>query len=717
FAFALAGAVGSLAGVTSTPLVFVTYQSGLLLTVYGFIAAAFGGMRSIPGAVAGGLLVGVLESLMAYYGDSALKTPMAFGLLVVILVYRAAREQSGVGWLPSLRSNRAGGALTALPRATPLSRRQQLATSRARIIAVTGVLVLAFLGPLVFTPYWVSLWCFIGVFVIVGIGLDLLLGYTGQLSLGQTTFMGVSAYAVALAIRWWDVPAWLAAAFAIAFTSALAACLGGIVLRLRGYYFTFATLAIAIAAEAMANGMPGQLGGPSGIRVRATLSIAGFELDSPGRLFTATWLVVALTLIVALRLTNSRFGQAMKVVGTDEDLAAAAAVTPFAVKLRVFVLSAAMASVGGVLYAHILMFVSPHSLGLVGGFDAIVGLLLGGFGTVWGALVGIPIIRLLPELISRLDTYEEFVQGLLVVGLVIALPDGVVGAGQRAARRLAALRTGRGSTEQAGISPVFSSNESDSDQLVVPAAALTATGVTKRFGGLLALEDVGLAVAPGAIVGLIGPNGAGKSTCLGVLAGAIRPDDGRISLAGVDVTSTPADARARAGVVRTFQLPHTPPGMTALEVAMLGASRRGRSGPIRAVVGSSAHERAGIKAAAMDALELVGIADRQGHQAAALSTGEQKMLELARALAAAPSVLLADEPAGGLFDDEIERLATVLVRVAAGGVAIVLVEHHMDLVMGVCDEIVVLNEGRVIAVGGPAEVRSNKEVLDAYLGA
>ncbi len=739
-AFALAGAAGAAAGIVVTPLVFVTYHSGLVLTIYGFIAAAFGGMRSIRGTVAGGLLIGVLESLTAYYGDSALKTPIAFVLLVLILVYRASRESDSAGLLSALRSARTrAGSMAALPRVAPPALLRRLSGLRATAIGVGLVALFAAAGPVVLSPYWVSLFSFVGVFVIVGIGLDLLLGYTGQLSLGQTAFMGISAYMVALSAEWWGLSAWPAALIAVAFTVSMAAGLGAVVLRLRNYYFTLATLAIAIAAEALVSGLPAQLGGPSGLRVRTTLSLPGFVLDTSTRLFTATWITVGVALVVALRLTKSRVGLAMKAVGADEALASAAAITPFTTKLKIFIVSGAFAGVAGVLYAHILMYVSPSSLGLLGGFDAVVGLLLGGFGTVWGAVVGIPIIRLAPQFIERFAEYQELIYGLLVVSLVLLLPDGLVGASSKAYGRLRRGTSAPSDVADAGRATVAVSHHGPSNgeapspksasngqiaSLETSAGeaaqtrgpALRADGVSKKFGGIRALSDVHLAVSPGRIVGLIGPNGAGKSTFLSALAGSLQPDSGQVTMSGQDITGFSADARARYGLARTFQLPRIPHQMTVLDVAMLGTYRRGHVGVFRSVLGATSREQRAMEAAAMEALELTGIAHLRHLEADRLSTGEQKMLELARALASAPQVLLADEPAGGLFDDEVARLEELLRKLASQGLSIVLVEHHMELVMSACSEIVVLNEGHVIAIGAPKVVRSNREVLDAYLG-
>jgi branched-chain amino acid transport system permease protein len=716
--FAIAGAVGALAGVVVTPLVFVSYQTGLLLTVYGFIAAAFGGLRSVRGAVLGGLLLGILEALTAYYIDSALKTPIALSVLVLVLIYRSFWEGAWAGALSLAAWRRRAlsipPSLPALAFGSPV---RQLLPTRSAIVGVGVVTAFALTGPSFLPPYWVTVWSFIGIFVIVGIGLDLLLGYTGQLSLGQTTFTGVAAYLVALSPTWWEISAWTAAAIAVVGTASVALVLGFFVLRLRGYYFTLATLAVAIGAEALFNGLPTQLGGPSGVGVLTTLSVFGYDLNTPARLFAATWLVVGVALALALRLVRSRFGQSMRAVGHDEHLAAAAAVAPFPVKLKVFVASSVLAAVAGVLYAHVLLFVSPPILGFTGGFDAVIGLLLGGFGTVWGALIGIPIIRLLPEVGAEYADYQLLIYGLLVIALVVALPEGLVGTARRVWQRL----QGKTTVSRAETVAVTQSEEPKGATAggEVPmglAPVLLGQQLTKRFGGLTALSDVDVTVRAGSILGLIGPNGAGKSTCLSMLAGSLQPDTGHISLCGEDVTRLPADARAARGLARTFQLPRVPADMTVLDVATLGAFRRGSSGLLRGVVGATRSEQRGMQQAGYDALAAAGIAHLADAPAEKLSTGEQKMLELARALAASPSVLLLDEPAGGLAEEEVTRLAEVLTRLAGDGLAIVLVEHEMRLVMKVCAEIVVLNAGRVIGTGTPNDVRANQEVLDAYLG-
>lgn len=709
--FAIAGASGALAGVVVTPQVFVSYHSGLLLTVLGFIAAAVGGLVSIPAAVGGGLALGVLESMVAYHVDSALKTPIAFAALLALLLFRSGRGQ------PLLRL---GGVRSAGEPDAPmvLSARRSVLTiagqGRTGLVGLGVVVAFAAAGGGALSPYWLSVWTFIGIFVLVGLGLDLLLGYTGQLSLGQTAFLGIAAYLVALSDKWWGIQGWAAVGIAVGGTALIALILGTVVLRLRGYYFALATLAVSLAADALASGLPDLFGGPSGVSVRGRLVLGPLDFSNPGRLFAAVWLLVAVGLVIGGRLMRSRFGQAMVAVGADETSAEACGIEPFPVRLKVFVLSAVYAGVAGVLLAHSLRFVSPTALGFQGGIDSIVGLLLGGFGTLWGAVIGIPLVRLLSETGSRFADYEQLIYGLAIVAIVLVFPDGVVGS---IAKVLDGRRIRR-TTPLAAPRPVAGGN--DEAPAMVEAseqAVLRAEGLSRSFGGLRAVDGVDLAVRRGQILGLIGPNGAGKSTCLGLLAGSIAADAGAVVLEGRDISNLSAAARANTGLARTFQLPRLVGNLSVRDTVALGAHRRGRSGLTSGAVGDAGwQERVALREAADAALHRVGIGHLGHLPATQLTTGQQKLLELARAVAVEPVVLLADEPAGGLFEHEVDELGRVLRRLAADGVAIVLVEHEMGLVMDVCDQIVVLADGRVLGAGTPAEIRGNEEVIHAYLG-
>ncbi|MCH6163841.1 branched-chain amino acid ABC transporter permease/ATP-binding protein [Streptomyces marispadix] len=722
--YAVAGGVGALAGIVVTPLVFVSYHAGLGLTISGFIAAAFGGLRSVRGAVAGGLLLGVLEATAVHVGQSTMKTPLALALLIVVLLVRSESEASGRRWR-TLRLWRARR--TAVPRLHAVAgRARPLASAgrRGRFAALAVIAAFGLAGPHLLAPYWLSVWTFVGVLVVVGVGLDLLLGYTGQLSLGQTTFMGASAYLVALAAKWWDASPLLAVAVAMAGSVAMAGLVGAVVLRLRGYFFTLATLAVAMGLEALADGLPEQLGGPSGLPVLTTLGIGPFALDTPEKLFAATWLTAALGMAIAARLVRSRFGYAMRTVGHDEALAAAVGASPFSIKLRVFCLSAAYAAAAGVLTAHSYLSVSPSVLGFLGGIDAILGLLLGGLGTVFGAALGIPLVRLLPEAGESVASYQLVIQGFAIVAIVLLMPRGLMG-GLRSVLQSLRRRGDADATPQSpeaaapghlSVSAAAAPAEVPArDPRTEPRLRLTASGVEVRFGGIVALSGVDLEVAPGLITGLIGPNGAGKSTLLAVLAGSRRPTSGTVRLGERDLTGIGAGTCARLGIARAFQLPRIPPHMTVLEVAMLGTFRRGRGGILRSWWRGQ-RELAAMEATACEQLRRVGIAHLARAEASTLSTSDQKLLEVARALASAPEVLLLDEPAGGLFEDDLPRLAQLLRGLAEEGLAVVLVEHDMSLVMEVSDRIVVLNEGCVIADGPADVVRLSPEVIDAYLG-
>ncbi|QPP05243.1 ATP-binding cassette domain-containing protein [Streptomyces bathyalis] len=721
--YAVAGGVGALAGIVVTPLVFVSYHAGLGLTISGFIAAAFGGLRSVRGAVAGGLLLGVLEAVAVHVGQSTMKTPLALALLIIVLLARSESETSGRRWrtwrLWRARRSAVPSLHAVVGRARPLAS----AGRRGRFSALAAVAAFGLAGPHLLAPYWMSVWTFVGVLVVVGVGLDLLLGYTKQLSLGQTTFMGASAYLVALAAKWWDASPLLAVVVAMVGSVAMAALVGAVVLRLRGYFFTLATLAVAMGLEALVNGLPEQLGGPSGLPILTTLGIGSFTLDTPEKLFAATWFTAALGMAIAARLVRSRFGYAMRTVGHDEALASAVGASPFSIKLRVFCLSAAYAAVAGVLTAHSYLSVSPSVLGFLGGIDAILGVLLGGLGTVFGAVLGIPLVRLLPEAGESVTSYQLVIQGFAIVAIVVLMPRGLMGGLRFVLESLRPRSNAEARPHSRGVAAAggLVARAAASAEAVTrePQSAsglrLTASDVEVRFGGIVALSGVDLEAAPGLITGLIGPNGAGKSTLLAVLAGSRRPTAGTVRLGERDLTGIGAGTCAQLGIARAFQLPRIPSHMTVLEVAMLGTFRRGRGGMLWSWWRGQ-RELAAMEATAYAQLRRVGIAHLARVEASTLSTSDQKLLEIARALASAPDVLLLDEPAGGLFEEDLPRLAGLLRALAAEGLAVVLVEHEMSLVMEVSDRIVVLNEGCVIA-DGPAEVvRSSPEVIDAYLG-
>lgn len=378
-AFALSAGLAGLAGVLIAPLLFVNFSSGLLMTVYGFVAASFGGLSSLPLTLAGGLALGCLEAIAAHQFDSALKTPLAMTLFLAIvlvrnrggLIQQARVVQRIVPWRtpgrgrPSFRAP--GAALptgvkapgAALPARKAFWRRRSAGTAAAIALAAP-------LGAQFIDPYWLSVLSFLGVFVIVGLGLDLLLGYTGLLSLGQTAFMGLGAYLVALAPKWWGLGPWAAIAVAVLISCLAAAVVGTLVLGLRGYYFALATLVLAITAELVANGSPGLLGGPSGVDVPGELKLFGISLDTPERLFLVIWVMVAAIAFLLSRTVTSRFGLGLDLVRSDPDLAAAAGVPADVLKLQAFVFSAGIAAVGGVLYAYLLRFVSPPAIGFEG---------------------------------------------------------------------------------------------------------------------------------------------------------------------------------------------------------------------------------------------------------------------------------------------------------------------------------------------------------------
>ncbi|WP_326731582.1 ABC transporter permease subunit [Streptomyces phaeochromogenes] len=716
-AFALSAGLAGLAGVLIAPLLFVNFSSGLLMTVYGFVAASFGGLSSLSLTLAGGLALGCLEAIAAHQFDSALKTPLAMTLFLAIvlvrnrggLIQQARVIKRIVSWRASGRGRPSFKASAAALPARKVSWR------RGSAVTAAAIALAAPFGAQFIDPYWLSVLSFLGVFVIVGLGLDLLLGYTGLLSLGQTAFMGLGAYLVALTPKWWGLGPWAAIAVAVLISCLVAAVVGTLVLGLRGYYFALATLVLAITAELVANGSPGLLGGPSGVDVPGELKLFGISLDTPERLFLVIWVMVAAIAFLLSRTVTSRFGLGLDLVRSDPDLAAAAGVPADVLKLQAFVFSAGIAAVGGVLYAYLLRFVSPPAIGFEGGIDALVGLMLGGLGTVWGALVGVAVVRLLPEWTGSSDTYQLLIYGVLLTAIALVFPRGIVGTVGLWGRNV-----GRGRTAGPKRLPAPTSRQVQSAPTAPrshdPRPLLEGRSLTKRFGGVTAADGIDIALVPGEVHGLIGPNGAGKSTTLALLSGRLRPTSGAVRFGGKDVTTLPAWDLASLGVVQTFQIPRFPADQTCWDVAAMGAFSQGSGGFLQGAGPRGARVVGMLYDIGLDCLERVGLLGQRDRLVSELSTGQQKLLELARALAARPRVLLADEPAGGLSADEHERLGVLLRSVAEQGTAVLLIEHSVPLVMNVCDRVTVLAEGRLVTSGRPREIRTNQEVIDAYLG-
>lgn len=583
---------------------------------------------------------------------------------------------------------------------------------RPRTLLALVAAALALALPLVLPVFQVTLLTNIAIISVTVIGLVLLTGISGLTSFGQAAFMGVGAYTTALLTTRYGWNPWLTLPAGMLLTALIANVLGLITLRMQGHYLPLATIAWGISLYYVFGNTPA-LGGFTGIREIPPVSVFGLTLDQPREFAYLALLFLALSILAAQFLLSSRFGRALRALRTGAVVAEAFGANTFTLRVQVFVLSAVMASAAGWLYAHQQRFVNPTPFGLNMGIEYLFMAVLGGSGYVWGGVAGAVLITLLrevlqnvlPRLLGENTNYEIVVLGvLMILALQFArrglwpLVERFVPAGTP--RLLAHALTFPHRPAPASGSPV-----------------LRVRNAVKQFGGLRAVNDVSFDVNAGEIVGLIGPNGAGKSTMFNLVTGVNPATSGTVEVLGQAAGRLPARAIHRLGVARTFQHVKLFPELSLLENAMMGGYSRASAGILRSMLHLERGEEAALQQLALTQLGRVGLREQAYEQAGNLALGQQRLLEIARALVADPSFLLLDEPAAGLRFGEKQDLSALLKKLRGEGVTILIVEHDMDLVMNLVDRLVVMNSGQELAQGSPEQVRGNPAVREAYLGA
>lgn len=757
--FLAAAVLGVVGGAVIAPVASMDYSTMASYTNFGLIAVSLGGLGTVFGSAAGGMALGVIDALISGYISSGFESVISLVLLVLVIVLR---PQGLLGRSRGARSDVAdrAGRVYSPPR---------LPASWSRSGALAIVVVMALLPNLIGTANLHAI-NITGIFCLAIIGLDLLTGISGLVSLGQAGFMAVGGYLTAILAVQHHVPTWAGLLAGLGGSLIVAALLGAVCSRVRGMYLAIVTLAFGILVESLGNTL-NVTGGPSGIAGIPPFSIFGFSFDTDTRFYYLIWMLVLVALILVANLVRSLRGRALLAMhGDDVGARSLGLATPRA-KIAVFMISAALASVAGSLYACYFTYLSPNMVGGSESLQLITMLVIGGMGTLFGPFLGVALLTYIPVASQSFSNYSPLATGVLLVVFLRYLPGGLYGQLLELASRLRrSLRTAQRSamiplpalgyagtaapcgvetrvapdTECATVESAVAENpvatrthEPASDGQrpsaacdgnapappasaapAAPEVALQVSGIDKRFGGVYAVRQVSFSVSAGTICALIGPNGAGKSTLFNVITNLYAPDAGEVTFFGEKLAGKPPDRITRMGLFRTFQTSRIFPHLSVLENVLIGGYRLGRA-PYLAqalTLPQSRREERALRERALRLLDVLGLAERADSPASVLPLAGQKHVELARSLMAEPRMLLLDEPGAGLNDTETAELSQMLMAIRELGHTILVVEHNMTLVMGTADHVVVLDAGRIVTEGPPELVQRDPAVIDAYFG-
>lgn len=580
------------------------------------------------------------------------------------------------------------------------------------------------------------------IYVILVAGLDLVVGYTGDVSVGHAGLFAVGAYTAAILVSRFDLAFPLAAIAGIAMGGVFGLLLGVPALRLSGPYLAVTTIAFGLIVQTFVNEATWLTQGSQGIRNIPRLQYGAINFEG-NHFYYLVYPLMLLALLGVHRLVKSYWGRAFEALRENSLAAECSGISRYRYKLSAFVLSAALAGLAGALFIHIDKYIGPTTFSLQLSILFLIALVFGGTRSILGNVIGVFLVVTLPDVFNRFADYQLMVFGALLLFTLYFLPGGIAGLlrslaarfvstkvetrqsvespdSDEAAKRNAAAQPDKKTTT--AIDAVATRNvmsRKAEASAATNGALLETSELTIAFGGLVAVKNLDLRIAPGEVRALIGPNGSGKSTTVNMLSGVYRPTSGGIRFAGRSLDRLAPNEVSRIGIARTFQNVALFGDMTILENVLVGLHHTFRGNLLHVLFNTprARREERDARARAEALLQFVGLGRFPLHQRARnLPYGQQRLLEIARALAQDPALILLDEPAAGLTSGEIEVVDELIDKLKARGLSVLLIEHHMNLVMAVSDQITVLDFGQKIAEGRPEEVQSNERVLSAYLG-